>query len=236
MTTETDLPQAAIVNDGFNYPRVTPLNPAWFTFSLITGLLGSLLLMFGFLTAMANYYAIAELQTLEDDPSALIIILLMAFTFLMGLLCFLPMIVIYCIMLYKSWKVVQPLRILAPEESNAILSPGLAVGLLFVPVFSCYWFFPASQRLWTFATKLSALREKEYSGPGKRLLLAIPAFMLLSSCFNLIIKLMQHMECWQGAILSSLAILVLLPVTIILQYLFCNKANRMVKTLGSPVE
>ena len=52
-------------------------------------------------------------------------------------LFYIATIVMFCISLYRAWEVLQ--------STTARTSSGLAVGLLFVPVFNVYWVF---QALW----------------------------------------------------------------------------------------
>ena len=50
-------------------------------------------------------------------------------------LCFIPAVVLLCLFLHKSWSLVQ--------DGKATTTPGMAVGLLFVPLFNLYWLFVA---------------------------------------------------------------------------------------------
>jgi hypothetical protein len=56
-----------------------------------------------------------------------------------GTLSLLASVVIFCVFLYKVWELIQ--------DGHARTGPGLAVGLLFVPFFNCYWVFVAIRGL-----------------------------------------------------------------------------------------
>ncbi|WP_412973320.1 hypothetical protein [Glaciecola sp. MF2-115] len=77
-----------------------------------------------------------QLTAIFDPSGELFAVESMLFT-IIYFLFYMATIVIFCISLYRAWEVLQ--------NTTARTSSGLAVGLLFVPVFNVYWVF---QSLW----------------------------------------------------------------------------------------
>ena len=63
--------------------------------------------------------------------------------FLLGLGGILAASILGYILLYRGWKSIQALRRESPQDYD-MPTPGAAVGLCFVPFFSCYWIFVAA--------------------------------------------------------------------------------------------
>ena len=79
------------------------------------------------------------------------------FTF--GLLLLIPTAILYLAWLYQTWRAV-------PAEHRSI-SPGMAVGLLFVPIFNLYWMFRAGPGLsMSIQRALRSQNPKDESGAG----------------------------------------------------------------------
>lgn len=77
--------------------------------------------------------------------------------------------ILHCIVLYRGWSVLQPLRIINSRETWEIPSAGSAVGLMFVPYFALYWQFPAYMRLARYGEMMAQFRGKTYKGPATSL-------------------------------------------------------------------
>jgi DNA-directed RNA polymerase subunit RPC12/RpoP len=66
--------------------------------------------------------------------------------------CVLAAYIISVVKIYRAWDLIQPLKRIDRSEAE-LTSPGLAVGLLFVPFFNFYWNFKAIHGLATKANK-----------------------------------------------------------------------------------
>lgn len=78
-----------------------------------------------------------------------------------------PQLLVHYILLYRAWKLVQPLRDILPhKEKSKILSPAKAVGLLFIPFFNYYWAFVCYRRLAIMGEKYAQHKNLPYLGPS----------------------------------------------------------------------
>jgi len=103
-------------------------------------------------------------------PEWFILSLLLGLLF--RLLSFLTMI----IFIYDMWRVIQ--------DGHARTTPGMAAGLLFVPIFNVYWVFPA---VWGLAKDFNAYIERYHINTkplSEKLFLAYPASVLFSLLYS----------------------------------------------------
>lgn len=98
-----------------------------------------------------------------------------------------PQYIIHLILLHKTWKMLQPLRsTLPPEDQYNLLTPGKAVGFLFIPFFNCYWVFPAHMGISSMGKRYAQCKQLPYVGPSDRLSLGLPIACAVSCTFSLI--------------------------------------------------
>lgn len=119
--------------------------------------------------------------------------------------------IVLLVVLYRGWKSVQPLRVVAPEMTLDMPTAGGAVGLLFVPLFNYYWVFRAYRDMVRHGRLLSELSGRRYRGPSDEVALAIPIIQLSS------------------LLLSGLAML----ACMIVAYFYMLRVNDMLADLGN---
>jgi hypothetical protein len=81
--------------------------------------------------------------TPEQDPNVI-----SGLSILLGLALLCAAYILSLIKIYKAWELIQPLRRLDRFDTS-LPSPGLAIGLLFVPLYNLYWNFVALHGLAT---------------------------------------------------------------------------------------
>ena len=101
---------------------------------------------------------------------------------LVMILSSLGMALVFYMLIYKAWKTLAPLGKIQGQENLCpkLLSPGMAVGLCFIPLFSFYWFFLVFGRLEPLAKQYALLLKREYTGPARWVFLLYPWVMVLS--------------------------------------------------------
>jgi MFS family permease len=120
--------------------------------------------------------------------------------------------VISCILLYKSWQLIQ--------DGQARTTPGKAVGFSFIPYFNYYWVFVA---YWGFA--------RDYNKYIERYNLNIPALnesLFLAVCIVTVCAAIPY--------LGFLAMLASLIISIIIAIRMIDVVNNLVEAQGTPVQ
>jgi hypothetical protein len=82
-------------------------------------------------------YAYLLILSDRNKPNPIAIV-----TIFIGMVTLLAAFILGLIKIYKAWDLIQPLKQLDPVERE-MPSPGLAVGLLLIPLFNLYWNFVA---------------------------------------------------------------------------------------------
>lgn len=78
-----------------------------------------------------------------------------------------PLCIMQLVLLYKSWKSLQPLRQLAPPLASRMPTPAKSVLFLFIPFFNIYWMFAVYRRFEDKGRALAGLLQIPYRGPSK---------------------------------------------------------------------
>lgn len=115
------------------------------------------------------------------DPARQLGMLLLMLGVMVGYCGFAAGVVFAMVNLYKAWRLVEP-------DPRGGMSPGKAVGLLFVPFFSLYWQFRAYYGLSLAYAEFIARRKLDAKAPGKELMgtfSAMPALMLAAWALSL---------------------------------------------------
>lgn len=161
----------------------------------IAGTVGALAIFF------AAFGIDAAMGRNRGDPPSVPATILM----LIAVLVLIAGIVSYCVLLYRAWNQIQDAR---PRTT-----PGLAVGLLFVPLFNFYWIFVAvyglSQELNKYAAQRSIQEPRVAEG------------LALTTCILLICTIIPC--------LGGLVALVNLPLTLIVLWQIADASRAIAR-------
>lgn len=113
-----------------------------------------------------------------DNPSVFIAMAAGIALFYLSFFLFIPFFITDCVVFYRAWQSLQPLRQLMPGQCGELLSPGMALGLLFIPYFNLYWCFPALLRLESFGRMMAQVRGEAYEGPSRTWMLVTLLFSI----------------------------------------------------------
>lgn len=124
-------------------------------------------------------------------------------------------VIIYLMVFYRGWKVLQSLRLISPGDALDMPASGVATGLLFLPYFNFAWLFPAYMGFEKYGAKLAALRGLTYDGPTAKL------------------------AKWQGILFILMVVLfplfpIIWIILMIISFLLTMRINTMIETLGKP--
>ena len=136
------------------------LSKKFYLGSIAGGICGGIAI-FGVSLGFFLFLIMGESPVKDDKLALIILVTIMIF---LGLALMIYGIVVYCILLYKSWQQIQ--------DGQARTTPGKAVGFQFIPLFNLYWIFIA---YWGFAVdynKYIQYKELEVSPLNQLLFLA----------------------------------------------------------------
>ncbi len=196
-------------NAGFPVPLPATLQTLsiWFTFLLVSGMVSVVVALVGLWIQLdaksqilggSMWHAYWTLNYFYD-PAVHMHLVQTASTgaamFWIGMgvagLEFIPSVVLLCVLLHKSWSLVQ--------DGKAPTTPGMAVGLLFVPLFNLYWVFVA---LYGLAWELNRV------AAGSALAVRVSTGLALACCILLVCLA-----------IPCVSVLALIPATILLNLL-----------------
>ncbi len=123
------------------------------------------------------------------------------------------------VVLYRGWKCLQPLRLIAPGKAVKMPSAGSTIALLFVPFYHFYWMFRAYRDVEKYGRQIADVMGKPYRGPSFDLARTVPILRLIGWCFLII------------PFTSGLSLFVFLAESIVL-YFYILRINDMVADLG----
>jgi hypothetical protein len=147
--------------------------------------------------------------------------------FVVGLAMFLSSLTIALVKLHRAWNVIQPLR-LSDRTELGMPSPGIAVGLLFVPILGAYWLFPAQAGLAIRMNKFIRARSFGVQPLSVPLAIALSCSQLLIPAAVLFAFFLMGTETFALSDVRLLTLVVMLPAlaNILLQYSFVVSINR----------
>ncbi|MCX5647779.1 MAG: hypothetical protein NTX40_01590 [Planctomycetota bacterium] len=135
--------------------------------------------------------------------------------------------VVYFILLYKMWAAIP--------KDRARMSPAAAVGLLFVPLFNLYWYF---QVIYGWAQDYNDfIAEREINAPAasEKLASAIPVFPLIGLGIGFIRAISVQRPGDSMDILTGWVVLALGIASVVVSYLFLNRAIDGLNSLARSV-
>lgn len=201
-------------------PRERPIRNLWIWSAFFLGVVGSLYIAVA--PVLPDFFSSLK-EFIEQYYGTVV--------FTIFLLFFILAVVFY----KKIWKVLQPLRKLSLSRKGQPVSPGAAVGLLFVPVANLVWYFLSINSLPYLCSRLSSNYDIAYKGPSTRLATLTAYATLVTGILLILLSIWSLFFSYESypyvKRTCSILFWFLLPLCLLFNALYLERLNKFLKDI-----